>query len=130
MFDGNDDDGGQRNVLGGALAVCSRTPRTGFFRTGCCHTGPDDRGLHVVCAVMTDEFLRYSAAVGNDLSSPVPEADFPGLKPGDRWCLCGARWVQALRAGCAPKVLLGATHEAMLQLAPLEVLAAHALDMN
>jgi uncharacterized protein (DUF2237 family) len=130
MFDGDHDDSGQRNVLGGALSTCSRAPRTGFFRTGCCHTGPEDRGLHVVCAVMTDEFLRFSASVGNDLSTAVPAADFPGLVAGDRWCLCGARWVQALRAGCPPKVLLAATHEAMLQLVPLEVLAAHALDVN
>jgi hypothetical protein len=130
MFDGHHDDSGQRNVLGGRLAVCSRTPRTGFFRTGCCHTGPEDRGLHVVCAVMTDEFLRFSASVGNDLSTPFPAADFPGLAAGDRWCLCGARWVEALRAGCPPKVVLAATHEAMLQLVPLDVLAAHAIDVN
>lgn len=120
----------QRNVLGLPLEVCSRAPITGFFRSGCCETGPEDRGRHIVCAVMTAEFLAYSKRAGNDLSTPVPSARFPGLKPRDRWCLCGARWKQAYDAGCAPKLLLGATHESMLDLVPLEVLMRFALDAH
>ncbi|MBM4279285.1 MAG: DUF2237 domain-containing protein [Deltaproteobacteria bacterium] len=131
MFDGHDEGSSrQRNVFGAPLATCSNDPRTGFFRDGCCHTGPQDRGLHIVCAVMTDEFLRYSRAVGNDLSTPAPQYGFAGLKPGDRWCLCGARWKQALDAGCAPQVILAATHEAMLQLVTLDALMAHAVDVS
>jgi hypothetical protein len=131
MFDGNDDRSSQqRNVLGTPLATCSTAPRTGFFRDGCCNTGREDRGLHIVCAVMTDEFLRYSRSVGNDLSTPAPDYGFPGLKAGDRWCLCGPRWKQALDAGCAPRVVLAGTNELMLQLVPLEVLFAHAIDAN
>lgn len=130
MFDGDDGSFRQRNVLGAPLSTCSAEPRTGFFRDGCCNTGPQDRGLHIVCAVMTDDFLRYSRAVGNDLSTPAPAYGFPGLKAGDRWCLCGARWKQALDAGSAPKVVLASTNELMLQLVPLEVLVAHAIDAN
>ena len=131
MFDGNDDRSSQqRNVLGTPLATCSTAPRTGFFRDGCCNTGPQDSGRHIVCAVMTEEFLRYARSVGNDLSTPAPAYAFPGLKAGDRWCLCGARWKQALDAGCAPKVVLAGTNERMLQLVPLEVLLAHAIDAN
>jgi uncharacterized protein (DUF2237 family) len=131
MFDGNDEGSSrQRNVFGAPLVTCSDQPRTGFFRDGCCNTGPHDRGLHVVCSVVTDDFLRYSRSVGNDLSTPAPQYGFPGLKAGDRWCLCGPRWKQALDAGCAPKVVLAATHEAMLQIVPLDVLLAYAIDAN
>lgn len=115
-----------RNVLGGELKPCSMDPVTGFFRNGCCETGPHDLGLHTVCTVMTAEFLAYSKAVGNDLSTPVPESAFPGLKPGDRWCLCAPRWKEALDAGCAPRVILEATHEETLAIVPLGVLKDHA----
>lgn len=116
-----------RNVLGGPLQSCSINPMTGFFRTGCCETGPDDNGRHVVCAQMTAEFLEFSAAQGNDLSTPVRAYGFPGLKPGDRWCLCGQRWRDAFRVGMAPPVVLQATHEAVLKFVRLEDLLAHAL---
>jgi uncharacterized protein (DUF2237 family) len=116
------------NVLDGALAPCSTAPLTGFFRDGCCNTGPQDRGLHTVCAVMTDEFLALSKYLGNDLSTPRPEYGFAGLKAGDRWCLCAARFLQAAQEGAAPQVLLAATHKATLAVVPLEVLVAHALD--
>jgi uncharacterized protein len=115
-----------RNVLGGLLKPCSESPRTGFFRDGCCNTGPDDVGLHVVCAVMTAAFLEFSKSRGNDLSTPMPQFDFPGLQPGDRWCLCAARWREALRAGMAPLVVLEATHEAALAVVPLSDLQRHA----
>ena len=111
-----------KNVLGGALATCSLNPRTGFFRDGCCNSGPEDRGLHLVCAVMTDEFLIFSKEQGNDLSTPMPAYNFAGLKAGDQWCLCALRWVEAYQAGKAPKLVLEATHEVMLQIVPLEVL--------
>ena len=111
-----------RNVLGGALAACSYEPRTGFYRDGCCNVGPDDAGVHAVCAEMTAEFLAFSAARGNDLSTPAPRFGFPGLAPGDRWCLCLERWIEAYRAGVAPRVVLAATHEVVLQRVPLEVL--------
>lgn len=103
---------------------------TGFWRDGCCNTGPEDRGVHTVCAIMTAEFLAFSKAAGNDLSTPRPEFGFAGLQPGDRWCLCAARWVEAHDAGAAPKLVLAATHIATLRLATLDVLKAHALDMN
>src|SRR5579871_50179 len=93
-----------RNVLGGELEPCSNSPVTGFFRDGCCNTGPEDHGLHTVCAVMTAEFLAFSKAAGNDLSTPMPQFGFAGLKPGDRWCLCAARWQEAFEAGAAPQV--------------------------
>jgi hypothetical protein len=115
-----------RNVLGGELEPCSLSPLTGFYRNGCCETGPEDTGMHTVCAVMTAEFLRFSMSVGNDLSTPRPEYDFPGLRPGDRWCLCAPRWKEALDAGAAPEVVLEATHEEVLAIAPLGVLEAHA----
>ncbi|MCO8145017.1 DUF2237 domain-containing protein [Rhodovulum tesquicola] len=115
------------NVLGEPLAPCSSTPLTGFYRNGCCDTGPEDRGSHTVCAVMTAEFLAYSKYVGNDLSTPRPEWGFPGLKPGDRWCLCAGRFLQAHDEGCAPRVDLAATHEAALEIVPLDVLERHAL---
>jgi hypothetical protein len=115
-----------RNVLGGELKPCSVDPVTGFFRNGCCETSHEDVGLHTVCAVMTAEFLAFSRAAGNDLSTPVPEARFPGLKPGDRWCLCAPRWKEALDAGAAPQVVLEATHEETLAIVPLGVLKDHA----
>jgi uncharacterized protein (DUF2237 family) len=114
------------NVLGGPLASCGSTPRTGFFRNGCCDTGPDDTGLHTVCAVMTDAFLVYSKLAGNDLSTPRPEFDFPGLRAGDRWCLCVGRWREALAAGVAPPVVLAATHEETLAVVALDDLERHA----
>jgi len=104
------------------------SPRTGFFRDGCCNTGAGDRGLHLVCVVATAEFLEFSKASGNDLSTPVPEYQFPGLKPGDRWCLCAGRWKEAFDAGMAPKVVLAATHISMLEFATLEELSAFAVD--
>lgn len=119
----------QRNVLGGPLAECSRRPLTGFFRDGCCATGPEDRGMHTVCAEMTAEFLAFSKARGNDLSTPVPAFGFAGLRPGDRWCLCAARWREALEAGRAPRIVLGATNESTLEIVDLAALKAHALDL-
>jgi uncharacterized protein len=118
------------NVLGGPLEACSTEPRTGFFRDGSCNTGPDDVGLHVVCAQMTAEFLAYSRARGNDLSTPVPEFGFPGLRPGDRWCLCAGRWREARDDGVAPPVILAATHEETLAVVPLDELKRHALDAD
>ena len=115
-----------RNVLGGELLPCSAQPLTGFFRNGCCETGPEDTGLHTVCAVMTAEFLAFSKRAGNDLSTPQPDYGFPGLKPGDRWCLCAPRWKEALDAGFAPLVVLEATHEEVLAIATLGVLKDHA----
>lgn len=117
-----------QNVLGGELRPCSTDPTTGYYRTGHCETGPDDRGNHVVCAEMTEEFLQFTKAQGNDLSTPRPEWNFPGLEPGDRWCLCAARWQEALEAGVAPPVLLSATHENALDLLSIDSLKAHALD--
>ncbi|MGF1563414.1 MAG: DUF2237 family protein [Geminicoccaceae bacterium] len=118
------------NVLGEPLEDCSHDPLTGFFRNGCCATGPQDRGLHVVCAEVTDDFLRFSAARGNDLVTPRPEFGFPGLRAGDRWCLCAARWQEAFDAGCAPKVRLRATHQAALQIIALDDLKRFASDLN
>ena len=115
-----------RNVLGGRLQSCSSTPLTGFYRDGCCNTGPDDLGSHTICAVMTAEFLRFSAGRGNDLSTPRPEFGFPGLQPGDRWCLCAPRWQEALQAGCAPLVALEATEQSALDYCQLEDLQRHA----
>ena len=115
------------NVLGEVLKPCAFDPVTGFFRDGCCNTGPEDRGRHTVCARMTAEFLAFSRARGNDLSTPRPEYGFPGLRPGDRWCLCAARWREAWEAGAAPKVVLASTHRSVLRLVTLEVLQAHAL---
>jgi uncharacterized protein (DUF2237 family) len=115
-----------RNVLGGELKPCSIDPVTGFYRNGCCETGPEDMGLHTVCAVMTDAFLAFSRSMGNDLSTPRPEYGFSGLKPGDRWCLCAPRWKEALDAGMAPKVVLESTHEETLAIVPLGVLKDYA----
>jgi hypothetical protein len=120
-------DATSKNVLGGELEPCSSRPVTGFFRNGCCETGHEDPGMHPVCAVMTVEFLAYSRAVGNDLSTPRPEFGFPGLKPGDRWCLCAPRWKEALDADAAPLVVLDATHEETLAIVPLGVLKDHAV---
>ena len=116
----------ERNVLGGPLASCSREPLTGFFRDGCCRTGADDSGVHTVCAVMTKEFLEFSVRAGNDLVTPQPQWDFPGLQAGDRWCLCAGRWLEAARAGVAPPVILAATHERSLAVVPLDLLERHA----
>jgi uncharacterized protein len=115
-----------RNVVGGTLLPCSTDPMTGFYRDGCCNTGPEDIGNHTVCAIMTERFLEFSAQAGNDLSTPRPEWGFPGLSPGDRWCVCAARWLEAYRAGCAPKVVLGATHARALEVVPIEVLTQYA----
>ncbi len=116
------------NVLGEPLSPCSTDPVTGFFRDGCCNTGPEDRGRHVVCAVMTAEFLAFSRSQGNDLSTPRPEFGFPGLVHGDRWCLCLARWVEAYRADAAPKLVLSATHQSALEMVELSLLRRHAVD--
>ncbi len=118
------------NVLGGVLAPCSRDPLTGFFRDGACNTCPEDQGSHTVCAVMTAEFLAYSKYVGNDLSTPRPEFDFPGLKPGDSWCLCAGRFLQAHDEGCAPQVHLEATHQRALEIVPLDILRQHSTKTN
>ena len=127
----NRDEGGlQRNVLGGPLGVCSEAPVTGFFRTGCCDTSPEDIGRHTVCIVASEAFLAFSKARGNDLSTPRPEYDFPGVQPGQRWCLCAARWREALQAGKAPQVVLNATNEATLDIVSLEDLKRHAADLH
>lgn len=116
------------NVLGGELDTCSMNPRTGWFRDGCCNTDGNDDGVHTVCAVMTEEFLEFSAAAGNDLSTPMLQHGFPGLKPGDQWCLCAPRWAEALEAGMAPKVVLAATHARTLDWCNLEDLKSYAVD--
>jgi uncharacterized protein (DUF2237 family) len=115
-----------RNVLGGPLRACSFDPVTGYFRDGCCRTREDDTGLHVVCARVTADFLAFSMQRGNDLSTPRPEWRFPGLEPGQRWCLCANRWLEAWHAGVAPPVVLDSTHEKALEVIPLNVLQAHA----
>ena len=116
------------NVLGGALEACSLDPMTGYFRNGACDTCAEDRGSHTVCAVMTDEFLAFSNYVGNDLSTPAPQYGFAGLKAGDHWCLCAARFLQAHDEGCAPRVNLKATHRRALDVVPLAVLKLHSMD--
>jgi uncharacterized protein (DUF2237 family) len=118
-----------RNVLGGALEVCGTEPLTGFFRDGCCATGPDDLGSHTVCAVATTEFLAHQRGVGNDLSTPIPHYRFPGLRPGDRWCVVAARFLQAHLDGAAPPVVLAATHERAVETVPLEILRRYAVDV-
>jgi uncharacterized protein (DUF2237 family) len=115
------------NVLGGKLLPCCFSPMTGFYRDGYCRTGPGDYGLHTVCVEVTNEFLAFSRAMGNDLSTPIPEYQFPGLVAGDRWCLCVTRWKQALDAGQAPAVVISATHISALEFVELEELQAHAL---
>ena len=128
-MDGEDfGSGKQRNVLGGVLIPCSVSPMTGFYRDGCCHTGIEDAGSHTVCAVMTQDFLAFSKQAGNDLSTPRPEFEFPGLSEGDHWCLCAARWEQARQAGAAPKVMLSATNQTALLACNLDDLSAHAID--
>lgn len=117
-----------KNVLGGTLEVCCTSPMTGFYRDGCCNTGPEDVGSHTVCIQVTAEFLEFSKTVGNDLSTPMLQYGFPGLEPGDRWCLCAPRWQEALDAGFAPQVILAATHEAALAYCELEDLMSHAVD--
>ena len=119
-----------RNVLGGTLAPCSTSPRTGFYRDGCCNTGPEDHGLHVVCVQVTAEFLAFARSRGNDLVTPAPEFGFAGLKPGDRWCVCAGRWREARDAGVAPPVVLDATHEEALAVIPLADLRRHAVDAD
>ncbi|XHX80292.1 MAG: DUF2237 family protein [Stenomitos frigidus ULC029] len=118
-----------KNVLGGKLELCCTDPVTGFFRNGVCETGPQDLGTHVVCAQVTEAFLAFTKARGNNLSTPVPSYNFPGLKPGNKWCLCVSRWKEALDAGVAPPIVLAATHEATLKVIPLEVLQEHALNL-
>jgi len=115
------------NVLGEPLQPCSMNPLTGFYRDGCCKTGEDDSGKHIVCAQMTEDFLNYTKSRGNDLSTAIPQFGFPGLKPGDQWCLCASRWKEALDAGKAPPVQLRATHEAALEIVSLDELQHHAL---
>ena len=116
-----------KNVLGGELETCCTDPMTGWYRNGACDTGLGDHGLHLVCVLLTQEFLKFSKAMGNDLSTPVPEWGFPGLKAGDRWCLCATRWKEALEADLAPQVVLESTHMSMLEFATLEELQAHAV---
>jgi len=134
MLRDNSDNGGRRqvaarNVLGEPLDLCSFKPMTGLYRDGCCNTGQEDIGSHTVCAVMTSAFLEYSKSRGNDLSTPMPELGFPGLKPGDRWCLCAPRWQEAFEAGQAPRVVLRATHEGALAYCALANLKRFAVDL-
>ena len=117
-----------KNVLGTELEICSTDPMTGFYRDGCCHTGAEDVGLHLVCCEVTEDFLKFSKAVGNDLSTPMEMYHFPGLKPGDRWCLCALRWKEAFAAGMAPKVNLAATHISTLEFVDLEDLRDHSCN--
>lgn len=119
----------ERNVLGGPLEPCGADPLTGFYRDGDCRCGPEDQGLHAVCAVMTPEFLDHQRGVGNDLVTPRPEWGFPGLVPGDRWCVVAVRWLQACQAGCAAPVVLASTNERALDVLPLELLANHSVDV-
>lgn len=118
-----------RNVLGQPLEPCGSDPVTGFYRDGCCTSGPEDIGSHTVCAVVTAEFLAHQKGVGNDLSTPHPEWNFPGLQPGDRWCVVAARWLQAYHAGVAAPVVLASTHSRALEIVPLEALREHAVDV-
>jgi uncharacterized protein (DUF2237 family) len=120
---------GDRNVLGGDLELCGTDPLTGFYRDGCCSTGAEDLGSHTVCAVVSAEFLAHQQRVGNDLSTPRPEYRFPGLRPGDRWCVVAARWLQAYQDGVAAPVVLAATHARALDIVPLEALRKHAVDV-
>ena len=120
---------GDRNVLGGPLEECGTDPVTGFYRDGCCTSGPEDVGSHTICVVVTAEFLEHQRSVGNDLSTPRPEYRFPGLTPGDRWCVVAARWAQAYEAGHAAPVVLAATHERALQIVLLDVLSRYAADV-
>ena len=123
-----------RNVVGGSLLACSEAesaqPVTGFYRDGCCATGPDDLGSHTVCSIMTADFLEFSQHAGNDLSTPRPEWGFPGLSPGDRWCVCASRWLEAYEAGRAPAVVLASTHMRALEIVPIDALIAHSFQPN
>lgn len=119
-----------RNVLGEQLQACSNSPTTGYYRNGCCDTGAGDFGAHVVCAQVTEEFLEYTKQQGNDLRTPVPMFDFPGLKPGDRWCLCASRWQEALEVGVAPPVVLEATHASAMEYVSLQDLKQYALKTS
>ncbi|MBI2486701.1 MAG: DUF2237 domain-containing protein [Deltaproteobacteria bacterium] len=119
----------EKNVFGAKLKTCCTTPMTGFYRDGCCRTGPEDLGLHVICAEMTEEFLEFSKFRGNDLTTPKPEFEFPGLKPGDRWCLCALRWKEALEDGIPPTVVLASTHESALKVVSIEDLKKYAIDL-
>lgn len=119
-----------KNVIGGNLEACCTSPVTGFYRDGFCRTGGQDFGSHVVCAEVTSEFLEFTKLRGNDLSTPVPDSNFPGLKPGDRWCLCASRWQEALNAGVAPPVILSATHARALEMVSLDELKKHALTSS
>ena len=116
-----------KNVLGQRLEPCGRDPLTGFYRDGCCSTGPDDVGVHTVCCIVTAEFLETSARLGNDLMTPMPQFGFPGLHPGDRWCVCASRWLQVQQAGAACPVVLEATHEATLEIVPFDLLLQHSV---
>jgi len=117
-----------KNVLGKSLLKCSENPKTGFYRDGCCNTSYEDTGLHTICVSLTDEFLAYSKKMGNDLSTPIEEFNFPGLKEGDSWCLCAGRWLEAYKSNCAPKVFLESTHEETLALIPMNILREYAIN--
>ncbi|MDH4263835.1 MAG: DUF2237 domain-containing protein [Spirochaetia bacterium] len=117
-----------KNVLGNELEICSDDPVTGFYRNGCCDTGPEDRGVHTVCVLLTKEFLDFSKRVGNDLSTPIPEYNFRGLKSGERWCLCLSRWIEAYNAGMAPQIYLAGTHISVLEHIEMEILEKFAVD--
>jgi uncharacterized protein len=119
----------ERNVLGAELQPCGTDPLTGFFRDGCCRTGPEDLGSHTICAVVTAEFLQHQRGIGNDLSTPMPAYGFPGLVPGDRWCVTAVNWARAYRTGVAAPVVLASTHEAVLSIVPLAALQEHAIDV-
>ncbi|WP_194774729.1 DUF2237 family protein [Pararhodonellum marinum] len=119
-----------KNIFGESLMICSLEPRTGYFRDGCCQTDDQDRGTHTVCAVMTEDFLQFSKSMGNDLITPLPHYDFPGLKAGDKWCLCAGRWMEAYHAGVAPAIILEATHEKTLEYLPLAELVKFAYREN
>ena len=119
----------QLNIFNEPLEACSFDPVTGFFRSGCCETSEQDTGSHTVCAIMTEEFLKFSKSKGNDLSTPVPAFDFPGLNSGDRWCLCAARWLEAYEAGSAPSIIARATHKRALETIPMEVMKEFSLDI-
>jgi uncharacterized protein (DUF2237 family) len=119
----------ERNVLGGELEPCGTDPVTGFYRDGCCSSGPEDRGSHTICAVVTEEFLEHQRSIGNDLVTPIPEYDFPGLVPGDRWCVTAANWLRAHADGAAAFVVLASTHHRALQIVPLAALREHAVDV-
>ena len=119
----------ERNVLGGELDLCGTEPLTGFYRNGCCATGPEDLGSHTICAVVTAEFLEHQARIGNDLASPLPAYGFPGLEPGDRWCVTAANWLRAYEEGAAAYVVLASTHERALEIVPLSALEEYAVDV-